>query len=90
MCFLPLKSSHYLSRPVPVPELFDKYPTRPVPKSKTPTRQTLVMGQTWMTEKKEKEEKEKKKEKKFLRTGQPKVVQEVLADLKTGLIDRNN
>ena len=41
MCFLPLKSSHYPSRPVPVPELFDKYPTRPVPKSKTPTRQTL-------------------------------------------------
>ena len=42
MCFLPLKSSHYPSRPVPVPELFDKYPTRPVPKSKTPTRQTLI------------------------------------------------
>ena len=42
MCFLPLKSSHYPSRPVPVPELFGKYPTRPVPKSKTPTRQTLV------------------------------------------------
>ena len=41
MCFLPLKSSHYPSRPVPVPELFGKYPTRPVPKSKTPTRQTL-------------------------------------------------
>ena len=44
MCFLPLKSSHYPSRPVPVPELFGKYPTRPVPKSKTPTRQTLVVG----------------------------------------------
>ena len=29
------------SLPVPVPELFGKYPTRPVPKSKTPTRQTL-------------------------------------------------
>ena len=43
MCFLPLKSSHYPSRPVPVPELFGKYPTRPVPKSKTPTRQTLFM-----------------------------------------------
>ena len=43
MCFLPLKSSHYPSRPVPVPELFGKYPTRPVPKSKTPTRQTLVL-----------------------------------------------
>ena len=43
MCFLPLKSSHYPSRPVPVPELFGKYPTRPVPKSKTPTRQTLIM-----------------------------------------------
>ena len=42
MCFLPLKSSHYQSRPVPVPELFGKYPTRPVPKSKTPTRQTLA------------------------------------------------
>ena len=42
MCFLPLKSSHYPSRPVPVPELFGKYPTRPVPKSKTPTRQTLL------------------------------------------------
>ena len=42
MCFLPLKSSHYPSRPVPVPELFGKYPTRPVPKSKTPTRQSLV------------------------------------------------
>ena len=42
MCFLPLKSSHYPSRPVPVPELFGKYPTRPVPMSKTPTRQTLV------------------------------------------------
>ena len=42
MCFLPLKSSHYPSRPVPVPELFGKYLTRPVLKSKTPTRQTLV------------------------------------------------
>ena len=42
MCFLPLKSSHYPSRPVPVPGLFGKYPTRPVPKSKTPTRRTLV------------------------------------------------
>ena len=31
------------SLPVPVPELFGKYPTRPVLKSKTPTRQTLVM-----------------------------------------------
>ena len=41
MCFLPLKSSHYPSRPVPVPDLFGKYPTRTVPKSKTPTRQTL-------------------------------------------------
>ena len=45
MCFLPLKSSHYPSRPVPVPELFGKYPTRPVPKSKTPTRQTLYLTQ---------------------------------------------
>ena len=45
MCFLPLKSSHYPSRPVPVPELFGKYPTRPVPKSKTPTRQTLLIGE---------------------------------------------
>ena len=44
MCFLPLKSSHYPSPPVPVPELFGKYPTRPVPKSKTPTRQTLLIG----------------------------------------------
>ena len=43
MCFLPLKSSHYLSWPVPVPKLFGKYPTRPVPKSKTPTRQTLYL-----------------------------------------------
>ena len=42
MCFLPLKSSHYPSRPIPVPELFGKYPTRPVPKPKTPTRRTLV------------------------------------------------
>ena len=41
ICFLPLNFSHYLSRPVPVPELFCKYPTRPVPKSKTPTRRTL-------------------------------------------------
>ena len=40
--FLPLKFSHYPSRPVPVPELLGKYPTRPVPKSKTPTRQTLI------------------------------------------------
>ena len=31
------------SLPVLVPELFGKYPTRPVPKSKTPTRQTLIM-----------------------------------------------
>ena len=45
MCFLPLKSSHYPSRPVPVPELFGKYPTRPVPKSKTPTRRTLFFIQ---------------------------------------------
>ena len=45
MCFLPLKSSHYPSRPFPVPELFGKYPTRPVPKSKTPTRQTLPTTQ---------------------------------------------
>ena len=44
MCFLPLKSSHYPSRPVPVPELFCKYPTRPVPKSKTPTRRTLPLA----------------------------------------------
>ena len=29
------------SLPVLVPELFGKYPTHPVPKSKTPTRQTL-------------------------------------------------
>ena len=41
--FLPLKFYHYPSLPVPVPELFCKYPTRPVPKSKTPTRQTLAM-----------------------------------------------
>ena len=46
MCFLPLKPSHYPSRPVLVPELFGKYPTRPVPKSKTPTRQTLDKGST--------------------------------------------
>ena len=32
MCFLPLKLSHYPSRPVPIPELFCNYPTRPVPK----------------------------------------------------------
>ena len=44
MYFLPLKFSQYPSRPVPVPELFGKYPTRPVPKSKTPTRQTLLIG----------------------------------------------
>ena len=48
MCFLPLKSSHYPSRPVPVPELFGKYPTRPVPKSKTPTRQTLLIKHTFL------------------------------------------
>ena len=30
------------SLPVPVPELFGKYPTRPVQKSKTPTRRTLL------------------------------------------------
>ena len=29
------------SLPVPVPELFGKYPTRPVPMSKTPTRRAL-------------------------------------------------
>ena len=40
--FCLLKLSHYPSRPIPVPELFCKYPTRPVPKSKTPTRRTLV------------------------------------------------
>ena len=45
MCFLPLKFSHYPSRPVLVPELFGKYLTRPVPKSKTLTRQTLVIIQ---------------------------------------------
>ena len=38
MRFLP---SHYPSRPVPVPELFCKYPTRPIPKFKNPTRQAL-------------------------------------------------
>ena len=32
ICFLPLKLSQYPSQPVPVPELFGKYPTRPVPK----------------------------------------------------------
>ena len=47
MYFLPLKLSQYLSRPVPVPELFGKYPTRPVPKSKTPTRQTLIPTWIW-------------------------------------------
>ena len=31
ICFLPLKLS-YLSRPIPVTELFCNYPTRPVPK----------------------------------------------------------
>ena len=41
MCFLPLKSSHYPSRPVSVSELFGKYPTRPVLKSKTPTRRAV-------------------------------------------------
>ena len=30
MCFLPLKLSHYPSRPVPIPELFCNHPTRPV------------------------------------------------------------
>ena len=50
MCFLPLKSSHYPSRPVPVPELFGKYPTRPVPKSKTPTRQTLLASERTTSE----------------------------------------
>ena len=58
---------------------------------------TGMMGRTWMTEKKEKEEKEEKKEKNGGEeeeediltdgpTGQSKVVQEVLADLKTLLI----
>ena len=53
--FLPLKFSHYPSRPVLVPELFWKYPTCPVPKSKTPTRRTLLSPQdlrliiTWET-----------------------------------------
>ena len=42
MHFLPLKFSHYPSRPVPVPELFCKYPTRPIQNSKTPTRRTLI------------------------------------------------
>ena len=50
MCFLPLKSSHYPSWPVPVPELFGKYPTRPVPKSKTPTRQTPWGTQIWQND----------------------------------------
>ena len=40
---LPLKFSHNPSRPVPVPEVFGKYLTRPVPKSKTPTRRTLLV-----------------------------------------------
>ena len=31
------------SLPVLVPELFGKYPTRPVLMSKTPTRQTLIL-----------------------------------------------
>ena len=48
-CFLPLKFSHYPSRPVPVSELFGKYPTRPVPKSKTPTRQTLLTSLCYCT-----------------------------------------
>ena len=51
MCFLPLKSSHYPSRPVTVPELFGKYPTRPVPKSKTPTRRSLDIGHAEITAK---------------------------------------
>ena len=42
MWFFAFKIFHYLSRPVPVAELFSKYPTCPVPKSKTPTRRTLV------------------------------------------------
>ena len=50
MCFLPLKSSHYPSRPVPVPELFGKYPTRPIPKSKTPTRRTLPVIQVFFAD----------------------------------------
>ena len=33
------------SLPVLVPELFGKYPTRPVLKSKTPTRRTLIVIQ---------------------------------------------
>ena len=41
MCFMHLKFSHYLSRPVPVTELFGKYPTRPIPKSETPTHRVL-------------------------------------------------
>ena len=46
MRFLPLKFSHYPSRPVPVPELFCKYLTRTVPKSKTSTRRTLTTKHT--------------------------------------------
>ena len=38
-----LFASKFFPLPVPVPELFCKYPTRPVPKSKTPTRQTLLI-----------------------------------------------
>ena len=41
--YVTLKSSHYLSRPVPVPELFGKYLTRPAPKSETSTRRALII-----------------------------------------------
>ena len=37
ICFFPVKFSYYLSRPVPVPELFCKYPTRPEVKNLYPS-----------------------------------------------------
>ena len=46
MWFLDLKFSHYPSRPVPLPELFVTTRPDPVPKSKTTTRQSLIIGRS--------------------------------------------
>ena len=48
MWFLALKFSHYPSRPVPLPELFVTTRPDPVPKSKTTTRQSLQLRQTFL------------------------------------------
>ena len=45
--FWPSKFSHYPSRPVPLPEVFVTTRPDPVPKSKTTTRQSLVVWYRW-------------------------------------------